>query len=788
MEPAQTEEDYDDDEDEEIRCICGNNNPKDKRAFIGCDECSVWQHNVCMGMPEDEEDVPDSYLCERCGPDDHKETLQAIERGERIWEARNKIYANEKKMSKNRKGKGVKPGWLKRDVPDGEEQAEVKEETPSLEAGSKRKRAEVVQEAPPPPPQEVKSEEDEKPTRASRQDKRRKPSAPPPDVDTAIVEIDSLPADRKKIAEALSKVIADDVNARTKSGAFRIPDGHTAKSLGEYHAVRIEYAMKMNHEGPSNQAYKDQFRALFANLKKNQVLLQRLFEGSMTADELSTMSSSDMASEELQKERAAMKEQLDRQAVAVQQEGPRYRRTHKGDELIEEVNQGMGESGDGSAAPVRERTSMVDTEMTDAGSPTTVKMDGAGSPTTEGQPLRVDTRRRESMTASAHERRQSSQQFDMNNIWAKTAQSPTMPSSGPRPMQMPPRRRSSVQVSQQADAGTKDDVDIDRMLQDDDEETYSPADYTGGDAIVWRGQLVQGADNVSPTVNARYVAGRDITSTVAWRDLLPSKMAVDGRLRVDKAEEYLCSLQWSSNSDVSVLALTPYDDAEGFEGVFQYFKSRERYAVVKNDKPAMVKDLYIIPLDAGAEMPEHINLLEFNRLGQRVEEKCLLATFVISRSPETPSASQQPAADSSSQSQGQTASGVNGHHLPQHMRAGPSGSPLNASGATFSPTNTAYGGASIPPNPYTPTPPQSSGMPPQHALPAQQQQAPQPSANPLVNEILGSLQYAPTAVQVVAADPAISREKLLHLRRIMEEDLSTRTDISKLAERLFAEG
>ena len=737
-----------------------------------------------MGMPEDDEDVPDSYLCERCGPDDHKETLQAMERGEKIWEVRNKIYANEKKMSKNRKGRSVKPGWLKKDVPDAEEQQEVKEETPSLEAGSKRKRGEEVKEEPP-PPQEVKNKEDEKPTRALRQDKRRKPSAPPPDVDTALVEIDSLPADRRKTAEALSKVIADDINARTKSGTFRIPDGHTAKSLGEYHAVRIEYGLKMNHEGPSNQAYKDQFRALFANLKKNQVLLQRLFDGSMTADELSTMSSSDMASEELQKERAAMKEQLDRQAVAVQQEGPRYRRTHKGDELIEDVNQGVGESAAGNAAPVRERTSMADTEMTDAGSPTSPKVSGAGSPTTEGQPLRVDTRRRESMTTSAHERRQSSQQFDMNNIWAKTAQSPTLAPSGPRPMQMPPRRRSSVQASQQADVGTKHDADIDRMLQDDDEETYSPADYTGADAIVWRGQLVQGADNVSPTVNARYVAGRDITSTVAWRDLLPAKMAVDGRLRVDKAEEYLCSLQWSSNSDVSVLALTPYDDAEGFESVFQYFKSRERYAVVKNDKPAMVKDLYIIPLDADAEMPEHINLLEFNRLGERVEEKCLLATFVISRSPETPSISQQAISDFSSQTQAQGPGGMNGHSLPQHMRAGPSGSPLNASGATFSPTNTAYGGASgIPPNPYTPTPPQSSAMP---GMPPQQPQ-PQPSANPLVNEILGSLQYAPTALQVVAADPNISREKLEHLRRIMEEDPSSRTDISKLAQRLFAEG
>jgi hypothetical protein len=261
-------------------------------------------------------------------------------------------------------------------------------------------------------------------------------------------------------------------------------------------------------------------------------------------------------------------------------------------------------------------------------------------------------------------------------------------------------------------------------------------------------------------------------------------MAVDGRLRVDKAEEYLCSLQWSSNSDVSVLALTPYDDADGFETLFTYFKSRERYAVVKNDKPTMVKDLYIIPVDAGQGLPEHISLLEFNRLGQSLDERCLLATFVISRSPDTPSASQATPADASSQSQAPAGS-VNGHHIPQHMRAGPSGSPLNTSAATFSPPNTAYPGpGALPPNPYTPTPPQPSGMPPQ----PQQPPLPQPHPNPLVGEILGPLQFAPTAIQVVNADPGISREKLIHLKQIMEDDKNTRTDIKALADKLFASG
>ncbi|TKA55483.1 hypothetical protein B0A55_11766, partial [Friedmanniomyces simplex] len=54
-----------DEDDGYVRCICGDgNDPRDKRPFIGCEACLAWQHNICMGMPVDEEDIPDHYLCE----------------------------------------------------------------------------------------------------------------------------------------------------------------------------------------------------------------------------------------------------------------------------------------------------------------------------------------------------------------------------------------------------------------------------------------------------------------------------------------------------------------------------------------------------------------------------------------------------------------------------------------------------------------------------------------------------------------------------------------------------
>lgn len=795
-EAAQDNDDYDD-EEEKIRCICGDDNPKDKRTFIGCEACMVWQHNVCMGMPDDEDEQPEHYFCEQDAPGDHAETLMAIERGEKIWETRNKIYQNEKKAGAKRKGPAGKArAWLKKDVVYEPQQAEgeteeIKEETPAASAGSKRKRGEEPEGT---PQQDIKTEPEEKTTRSSRQDKRRKAvdgtataavaPEPEPQPEPELIPLEELPKDRQKIVGALSKIVQDDFKNRVKSGSLDVPEGQTPQSYAERYALRIESALMITHG--SAPGYAPQYRALNANLKKNKELIARLLDGSLTAEELSTMSTQDMASEELQKQRAVMKEQLDRQALAIEvAEGPKYRRTHKGDELIEDENAAFKQDGT-TSQPVRERTSLQ--EDTEAGSPTAVTASSS-------QPLKVETVRSQSTSQagpSIEQRRQSSQQFDMNNIWAKTAQSPTS-STAPaaagsaRPMQMPPKRRSSVKQQSSQDggaAGTKEDADVDRMLQDDDEEeTYSPAEYADPDSVVWRGKLIQSADNVSPTVNARYVAGRDLTSTVAWKDLLPSHLNIDGRLQIGKAEEYLCSLQWSQSSDVSVLAFTPYDDAEGFETVWKYFRTRERYAVVNKDKPDMVKDLYIIPVDAGQEVPSHVGMLEFNRIGSVVDQKCLLASLVVARGAPTAQADggMDGAADVKSPSAGIPTTANGQHVLPQHMRSsapGPAGSPLNAGNATFSPpahqTLATEGGYAVglPPNPYTEQP-----APPAAAL-----------TNPLITEILGHLQYAPTARNVVDADPNISREKLVHLKNILDSHPATRTDPAALLEYLTGNG
>lgn len=773
----------DDGEEEVIRCICGNDNPKDKRAFIGCDACSAWQHNVCMGMPEEDDEVGEHYFCENCRPEEHGETLEALERGEKIWETRTKIWQSERKTGKGRKSKGAeekKPTWLKRELRDDDSvenedgDTTAAKETP--DAGTKRKRIakEEPEPEPEPSPQHTKEEPtQEKPGRANRQGKRQKSETLSRDPNTSLVDIEELPADRQKIALALSKLISEDVQARAGEGVFRIPDGQTAKSLGEYHASRIEYALHMNHGGPSSAPYGAQFRTLNANLKKNKTLIEELLARSLTADELSTMSSSDMASEELQKERAAMKAEADRQTIIDHRaEGPRYRRTHKGDEIVE--NEAAASSSAPVSRPVRQS---IDADM--AGMSPTTSHAGAASPTQGSPSMSGDA---DHQSKAGEEGRSSSQAFDVTSIWAKASQPP----SGPRPMQVPPRRRSSVQQITHAD-GIKEDADVDRMLaDDDDDEAYSPNDIPSD--IVWRGKVVQMSGDVEPTVNARWVAGRDVSQTLPWKELLPSKLNIDGRLQIPKAEEYLCGLQWSSSSDVSVLALTPYDNADAFNQLFEYFKSRDRYAVVNKDKPALlVKDLYIIPVEAHSKLPDHVDMLEHCTIKRPVQERLLLATFVVTRAPVEAAPQDQQTTDAApSQTQAKSPDG----HLPSHVRAqsmqGPAGSPINPSGPSFPPGNNGTpqggyaGGTPLPPNPYLPQ--QAHGTPPQYSMPPQQAQG--QAAQQMALEILGPLASCPSAQQLLNQPAGVTRDQLLNMRKIFDEDVATRTDFGAFAARL----
>lgn len=95
------------DPEEVIRCVCGATEQDEDsgEAWISCETCFVWQHNVCVGVSSYEDEIPENYWCEECKPENHKELLDAIARGEKLWEARRKAHEEETERKKKRGGR-----------------------------------------------------------------------------------------------------------------------------------------------------------------------------------------------------------------------------------------------------------------------------------------------------------------------------------------------------------------------------------------------------------------------------------------------------------------------------------------------------------------------------------------------------------------------------------------------------------------------------------------------------------------------------------------------------------
>lgn len=153
---------------------------------------------------------------------------------------------------------------------------------------------------------------------------------------------------RKKIASALAKLFVDQTKQAQKEGAFSLPPNQSLEAFGNKLALQVEYAICMNFWGNGAEPhshYREKFMTINHNVKQNPALRNRLLTGDLSPNDFSKMSSHDMASKDLQEKTAEMKRAADKQAVLIEQQGPRIRRTHKGEEFVE------GPDSQGPTAP-----------------------------------------------------------------------------------------------------------------------------------------------------------------------------------------------------------------------------------------------------------------------------------------------------------------------------------------------------------------------------------------------------------------------------------------------------
>ncbi|PSR78352.1 hypothetical protein BD289DRAFT_456319 [Coniella lustricola] len=778
-------------EEEIIRCVCGatsqdTDDPDD--PWIACDQCHVWQHNVCVGMSVFDEDLEDiEYYCEECKPQNHKALLDGLKKGEHIWETRRREYMEEKEAEKKQK-KGPKKGKKRQselhEDPRSSQKLTKSSASPAPEkktggakgAAAKRKerpdsadtsakepsklrKVSESQSIPAPTPTPTPSA-----TPASAPDPAATPTPaptyePPSDLPDTLAEI---PDGRQGPAKLLYKSLLHALNQHEKKGGYNPSDGVNNESRSERLAIAIERAVHDSH--PSPQEYSKQCRVLVANLKSNQELIGRLLNHSLTPPMLAVMTSDDLQTEKQQQETALAKERNVRQSVIATddtQTGPRYKRTHKGDEVIED----SFASADANSVPAQETTQPAEAAKSQA--PPSHDRKPSGS-----EPMKIDTQ------APGND-------FDINKVFS-SVKSPTVASnrraSGPAPPQ-----------------GPGVDPDVDRLLEEDGNESppYSPTEETDPD-IVWRGQLIMAATADFQTV-AKHVAGANLAKTInlPWTTLLPRKLNVGGRIAINSATEYLCGLRWNPMVDLVVASLTPGNDdgKADFDRIFNYFVSKERWAVVGDKGIGNVKDTYLIPVAAGSgNHPEFLLNLEENYLPTTRTENMLLLVIVF-RNDETTLKKLHDAEWNAVAA----SSAVGSNNTLPH--AAPSLIPHRSSslaGPAMSPTTPQMGaGASLPPQypvhpsqqQYTPStfqPGAPQGAVQNTAAPAPQAQqgaqAPQivQEAKAQAEFILGPFATCPTTAFLYPHAHKMAPNEWSIIRRVLEREPKAREDLSVL--------
>lgn len=785
----QSEPEPETEEDELIRCVCGATSQDgyaEDEPWIGCEGCGVWQHNVCVGMSifgEDLEDV--TYYCEQCKPEDHKDLVEAIARGERPWDEKRRQYEEEKAAEEDekKKKKGAKKGKkrqseLSQDDPRSSQKSAMSSASPAPEkkasgaktaAGKRKERHDSadttttkvsgtasspsyinlsqftdIQDQEPSKLRKV-SESESVPVAADYE--------PPSDLANNILE---LPSGRQGSAKLLQKGLAHAINVYEKEGGYNPADGVSNESRAERLSIAIERAVHDSH--PNVQEYARQCRTLSANLKSNPELIVRLLNHTLTPPMLAVMTSDQLASEKQQQETAAARERSMRQSIIATEEtqtGPRYRRTHKGEELIE--GDGFAVPSETPSFPQRQINRESSGQASKAGGPARAGGSASHARTPSGEPMRIDT-----------QHSPSNPDFDINKVFS-SVKSPT----GSQ------RRRPSAPAPAPSQ-GPVDDPDVDRLLQDDGNESppYSPTEETDPD-VVWRGK-VQMTNIANFQAKAKHVGGADLAKTlgISWKTLVPQELVIGGRLSVATATEYLCGMRWSPSVDVVVASLTAaYDDGKkDFDRIYEYFDTRQKIAVVGDKSLANVKDTYLIPVPAGTgNHPEFILNLEDNYLPQTRDENMLLLVIVFRN-------------DNSTMAK-LHGSEWNNKAVPSpsaQASATPTPAPQNfahrsasLSGPSFSPTTPHVGSGGFPPPPQQPQPPPNRPL---------TQEELQQQGEAVARDILGEHISCSTVAFILPQAHAMQASEWHIVRSILDREPQARDNLKYLGELIEKEG
>ncbi|GAA5931899.1 hypothetical protein JCM3775_000073 [Rhodotorula graminis] len=464
--------------------------------------------------------------------------------------------------------------------------------------------------------------------------------------------------------------------------------------------------------------YVAKFRSLHFNLKSNAYLRSRVANNELGAAKLIHLSAEDLQTPELRAMAESVRAASLRNSVKEALAAPTAKRTHKGEEEIdneasriiaaeqheraqeerdkmEVAQQKKKDERDSAAAALQ---SPLDAAFADSHYSAASPGAGAASPDSsrESPAAAAAVRPRSSLVptggspgpAGADERegthsgaaspgspfdngsprpsarpRQSASSFDMSSIWTKAkAASPPVDSqpdaaAAPGAPQEPvPQSDDPFDVGGAKAADSGDDDFEDDLFRDP---AASPSKRKPAalkppalDELppVWAGDFIVPDEGGFPTF-AVQVGGRPLGSALGtWRKLLPKGLTTAGRIPTPTAQKYLVDCALAPTRELVILALLP--DLTGpstqfphkpaadkclakHQHIVDQYVRRDRIGVVQPPKELgkLVKDIYIVPLRNGDDLPDFVELVDEHIVppSRKRDKDLVLAVLVVQK-------------------------------------------------------------------------------------------------------------------------------------------------------------
>ncbi|KAG7935614.1 uncharacterized protein OGAPODRAFT_75644 [Ogataea polymorpha] len=593
-------------EKEEVRCLpCGShdlnyNEDEDERGvMIQCDKCETWQHAKCLLGTDREDSIPDNYVCNLCDPgndkyqnlelalspdDYYKERFpdridEIDDQEEEDFEDAGAVYGE---SDEEYEGNGEK------DEEDGDED----EEEEGDEADDLDEPAELEE-----PEEKVK-----KPVRRPQKVVRKK-------------------VDRNKTRQSV-------VSQFAKKLKGHIPEDHKlleqmdVNSAAEDIASGLENALFEAFPPPNKRSdsmspeYLSKSRTLLFNLDKSN-LSDKVLSGQYTYEQIVHLTPEEMMRDDYKEFADAVRKQSINQSVITNTlEKVKIKRTHKGEEIIEEDYQfddidsrTADESRRNEIEKLQEEKRLQDEEKEASASP----------PPTANLNANIMTTIANDFDDEEHEQRPE-ETFDNDDDFDKILN------------------------------GTKDVVPTppeSQAVVNDDEDDYDPARNFDVDETLWNG-ILSFAPVTDVQTTIRYHAASTYDSTedkVAKARKIVSdfvarnnRLDIEGRLDAQKAVGYLWEI--INTRDLYLVELVPFASPHlsefenqqtqtRFRKLWEYFNSRNKYGVIAY-KPAYIKDSYLVALDTTRTQQEGLPkyFSHFNMTSLHGARERLFAVFV----------------------------------------------------------------------------------------------------------------------------------------------------------------